>query len=189
MNKLGWTLLALIVALGAAFAALQYPGSGSPEARVGPTSEVPSAQGEMTIPVAGVRPEQLTDSWHDAREGGARVHEALDIMAVRGTPVVAALSGKVERLFVSERGGNTVYVRSGDWVAYYAHLAAYYPGMVEGMTIRRGQQLGFVGDTGNAGAGNFHLHFALNRVTPTQKWYEGVPVNPYPLLAGKPSAR
>lgn len=189
MNRLGWIVLGLIVALGAAFAALQSPGGIGAPVHVASESAGAPAREDMTIPVSGVANEQLVDSWHDAREGGARVHEALDIVAARGTPVVAAMAGTVEKLFVSKRGGNTVYVRSGDWMAYYAHLAAYYPGIVEGMTVRRGQQIGFVGDTGNAGAGNYHLHFALNRVTPAQKWYEGTPVNPYPSLAGKASAR
>ena len=147
--------------------------------------------GPLMVPVSGVAPSQLTDSWHDARDGGARVHEALDIAAPGGAPLVAAMAGRVEKLFQSERGGTTVYVRSddGEWVAYYAHLQRYADGLAEGRHVSQGDLIGFVGDTGDAGAGNFHLHFALQRMKPGEKWYQGTAVNPYPMLAGKPPAR
>ena len=109
-------------------------------------------------------------------------------MAPVGTPVVAAAPGTVERIFFSDGGGgNTVYVRSEDglWSYYYAHLSAYAPGLREGQRVRRGTPIGYVGHSGNASPDGPHLHFAINRMDPGDRWHEGTPVNPYPLLAGK----
>jgi murein DD-endopeptidase MepM/ murein hydrolase activator NlpD len=142
----------------------------------------------LAIPVQGVKPEQLTDTFTQARAGGARVHDAIDIMAPEGTPVFAAADGSVEKLYYSNGGGGiTVYVRSPDmrWAYYYAHLQGYAPGLAEGQRVKRGQFIGRVGHTGNASAEGPHLHFAINRMQPKEKWYQGSPINPYPLLAGK----
>lgn len=142
----------------------------------------------LAIPVQGVKPKELSDTFTQARAGGARTHDALDIMAAEGTPVVAAAEGTVEKLFFSDGGGGiTLYVRSPDqrWTYYYAHLQRYAPGLAEGQQVKRGQVLGYVGHTGNAVAAGPHLHFAINRMEPGQKWYEGTATNPYPLLAGK----
>jgi len=142
----------------------------------------------LAIPVAGVRPEQLSDTYSQARAGGARVHDAIDIMAARGTPVIAAAEGTVEKLFFSNGGGGiTAYVRSPDraWIYYYAHLEGYAPGLAEGQHVRRGDPIGFVGSTGNANPAGPHLHFAIARMGPADRWSQGAPVNPYPLLAGR----
>lgn len=142
----------------------------------------------LAIPVAGVKQNQLADTFTQARAGGARVHDAIDIMAPAGTPVVAAAAGRLEKIFFSNGGGGkTVYVRSDDarWSYYYAHMQDYAAGLKEGQRIQRGQVLGTVGSTGNASAAGPHLHFAINRMQPGQKWHEGDPINPYPLLAGK----
>ena len=147
---------------------------------VGPTG--------LAIPVAGVRPNQLVDTYTQARAGGARVHDAIDIMADQGTPVVAAAPGTVEKLFFSDGGGGiTVYVRSPDkrWMYYYAHLAGYAPGLREGQQVKRGTPLGRVGSTGNANPEGPHLHFAIHRMQPGDGWWEGSAINPYPLLAGE----
>ena len=139
----------------------------------------------LLIPVVGVRPDQLVDTFSQSREGGARSHNAIDIMAPLGTPVVAAAAGRVERLFVSARGGNTVYVRSPDrtLIYYYAHLVAYAPGLTEGQTVRRGQPLGTVGFSGDASPEAPHLHFEIQQATPEAGWWQGkVQLNPYPLL-------
>ncbi|MDT9597470.1 M23 family metallopeptidase [Sphingosinicella rhizophila] len=146
----------------------------------------------LAIPVAGIAPEKLVDTFTQARAGGARVHDAIDIMAPRGTPVIAAAPGRVERLFFSEGGGGiTAYVRSPDgrWTYYYAHLNAYAPGLHEGQALRRGDRIGTVGSTGNASPDGPHLHFAILRRAPGEKWHEGSPVNPYPLLAGNRPVR
>ena len=142
----------------------------------------------LAIPVAGTGPGQLVDTFTQARAGGARVHDAIDIMAATGTPVVSAAPGTVEKLFFSKGGGGTsVYVRSDDgrWNYYYADLSAYAPGLHEGQRLRRGSPVGFVGSSGNANPAGPHLHMAINRMNPGEKWYQGTPINPYPLLAGK----
>ena len=141
----------------------------------------------LAIPVPGVRPEQLSDTFTQARAHG-RPHDAIDIMAPRGTPVIAAAEGTVEKLFFSHGGGGiTVYVRSPDrgWMYYYAHLDHYRPGLAEGQQVRRGDLLAFVGSTGDASPNAPHLHFAINRMAPEERWWQGTPINPYPLLAGR----
>lgn len=138
----------------------------------------------LLMPVSGVRPEQIGDTFNDLR-GGSRIHEALDIMAPRGTPVVAAVDGKVEKLFTSAAGGLTVYQfdPAATHAYYYAHLDRYAPGLAEGQALKRGDPIGYVGFTGNASADAPHLHFAIFLLGPEKKWWEGTPVNPYPLLA------
>ncbi|MGI8611497.1 MAG: M23 family metallopeptidase [Sphingomicrobium sp.] len=142
----------------------------------------------LALPVAGIKPHQLSDTYTQARAAGARVHDAIDIMAPEGAPVVAAASGIVEKLFLSQGGGGiTAYVRSPDqrWIYYYAHLQGYAPGLAEGQRVKRGQPIGRVGHTGNANPGGPHLHFAIHRMQPGEKWYHGSAINPFPLLAGK----
>ncbi len=139
----------------------------------------------LVIPVLNVAATDLTDSYADERGGGTRLHQGIDIMASEGTSVVAAAPGKIERLFRSDAGGNTVYVRSddGETIYYYAHLAEYAQGLNEGQQVRRGQRLGSVGSSGNADPEAPHLHFEVMRTTPTAKWWEPAnSVNPYPLL-------
>lgn len=142
----------------------------------------------LAIPVFGVRAKQLVDTYSQARAGGRRVHDAIDIMAGAGTPVLAAAPGKLEKLFFSQGGGGiTAYIRSPDgrWSYYYAHLRNYAPGLHEGQAIRQGDIIGDVGSTGNASPDGPHLHFAIHRMENGQRWWEGTPINPYPLLAGK----
>lgn len=142
----------------------------------------------LAIPVAGIKPAQLLDTYTQSRGGGARVHDAIDIMAPAGTPVVAAAPGTVEKLFFSKGGGGiTAYVRSSDgrWIYYYAHLKDYARGLAEGQKVKQGSLIGTVGSTGNANPEGPHLHFAVHRVEPGEKWYSGRAINPYPLLAGK----
>ena len=146
----------------------------------------------LAIPVVGIQASELLDTFSQARAGGARRHDAIDIMAPTGRPVVAAAPGRVERIFFSQGGGgNTVYVRSDDgrWIYYYAHLSAYAPGLREGQRVRRGAPIGFVGATGNANPDGPHLHFAILRMEPGEKWHQGTPINPYPLLAAKQASR
>jgi murein DD-endopeptidase MepM/ murein hydrolase activator NlpD len=140
----------------------------------------------LAIPVIGVRADQLEDTFDDARSAGRR-HDAIDIMAAEGTPVVAAADGTIEKLFNSARGGITLYERSPDqqWVYYYAHLSAYAPGVAEGQQVKRGRVIARVGHTGDASAAGPHLHFAINRMAPGERWWNGTAINPYPLLAGK----
>lgn len=144
--------------------------------------------GKLTIPVEGVRAGQLLDTFTQARDGGLRVHDAIDIMAPRGTPVLAAAPGQIEKLFVSKAGGNTIYQRSPDGalIYYYAHLDSYASGLAEGQAVRAGQRIGTVGSTGNANPAAPHLHFAVLRTRSGAKWHEpATALNPYPLLSGR----
>lgn len=160
------------------------PGQSSPvevaeQVQVGPSG--------LAIPVVGVQPNQLSDTYTQARSNG-RTHDAIDIMAGEGTPVIAAADGTIEKLFFSKGGGGiTVYERSPDqkWQYYYAHLQGYAPGLAEGQQVKRGQVIARVDHTGDAVASAPHLHFAINSMGPGQRWWEGTPINPYPLLAGK----
>ena len=114
--------------------------------------------------------------------------EGRQVMAPRGTAVIAAAPGKVEKLFKSDAGGNTIYVRSEDrrTIYYYAHLDRYAAGLTEGQTVNRGQPIGFVGSTGDANPVAPHLHFEVVRTSPETKWWEpGTPINPYVLLGGR----
>jgi murein DD-endopeptidase MepM/ murein hydrolase activator NlpD len=137
------------------------------------------------IPVAGVRPEQLRDTFQEARSEG-RVHDAIDIPAARSTPVLAVAEGRIVKFFNSERGGITIYQLSADerLVYYYAHLERYAVGLAEGHLARRGEIIAYVGDTGNAGPGNYHLHFSVAVITDPKRYWNGTNINPYPLLRG-----
>lgn len=166
--------------------------------REAPRRERPSARAEayvapgasLAIPVRGIRPDQLRDSYYDARSGG-RVHHAIDIMAPGGTPVMAAADGTVLKLRTGGNGGITIYqlARDGRTLYYYAHLQRYAAGLREGLPIVRGQVIAYVGDTGNAGRGNYHLHFSVGTLRDPRRWWESDNTNPYPLLAGDAAFR
>jgi murein DD-endopeptidase MepM/ murein hydrolase activator NlpD len=188
MTRLGWSILALILLLGAGFVSLVSLGSSPPATPPSPAlPSPPSVAGgaRLPVPVAGVARDALVDTWGQARAGGARHHDAIDIMAPRGTPVIAVADGRVEKLFDSVDGGRTVYLRAADGttIYYYAHLDAYRPGLAEGQVVRRGQMLATVGATGNADAAAPHLHFSVLRMAPGEGWSGGQAVDPYPLLA------
>ena len=139
----------------------------------------------LIVPVSGVRADELVDTFTQSRAKGARRHDAIDIMAAAGTPVIAAASGKVARLFQSKDGGNTVYVRSPDrrTIYYYAHLSSYAPSLAEGKRLAAGDPIGRVGSTGNASPEAPHLHFAIMRTDPARPWYDDDnAINPFPLL-------
>ncbi|MFL6731327.1 MAG: M23 family metallopeptidase [Sphingomicrobium sp.] len=140
----------------------------------------------LAVPVVGIKPDQLVDTY-DAARGAGRRHDAIDIMAAEGTPVIASADGTIEKLFNSVRGGMTIYERSADqkWIYYYAHLSAYAPGLAEGQSVKRGQVIARVGHTGDASPSGPHLHFAINSMAPGERWWNGTPINPYPLLAAK----
>ena len=139
----------------------------------------------LVVPVENVRREDLIDTFTQARAQN-RPHDAIDMMAPRGTPVVAAAAGTVERLFLSKPGGKTIYIRSPDRlrIYYYAHLDSYRADLSEHQLVAPGDLLGTVGSTGNADPSAPHLHFAVHKVRADEKWYQGQPVNPYPLLTG-----
>jgi murein DD-endopeptidase MepM/ murein hydrolase activator NlpD len=147
----------------------------------------PTNPSSLLIPVQGVRPEQLHDTFKAARSEG-RVHDAIDIPAPRGTPVLAAADGRIVKLFQSVPGGTTIYQLGTDnkTIYYYAHLDRYTDGLKEGYFARRGETIAYVGDTGNAGAGNYHLHFSVSIVSDPKRYWDGTNINPYPLLHGAP---
>ena len=140
----------------------------------------------LIVPVAGVRPDQLKDTYSDARSEG-RTHDAIDIMAPAETPVIAAADGKILKLFQSERGGTTIYQLSAsqELIFYYAHLSHYAAGLTEGNVVKQGEVIAYVGDTGNAGADNYHLHFSIAVVSDPKRYWEGTNINPYPLLQNR----
>jgi len=144
------------------------------------------ADRRLTIPVSGKLASHLTDMFDDARGGGSRSHQALDIMAPRGTPVVAVEDGTVEKLFSSDAGGLTIYQfdPSRSYSYYYAHLDRYAEGLTEGKAVKRGEVIGYVGFTGNANPQGPHLHFAIFKLGPEKRWHEGTPLNPFPVLGG-----
>jgi len=138
----------------------------------------------LLFPVPTVRRAAAPDTFADRR--GGRPHEALDIAAARGAPVVAVADGTIAKLFTSVPGGLTIYLFDRDrrFAFYYAHLDAYAPELREGQEVRRGDVVGWVGTTGNAGADNPHLHFAIFKLEATPRWWHGTPIDPHPLLTG-----
>ncbi|MFC7519569.1 M23 family metallopeptidase [Xanthomonas populi] len=155
-----------------------------------PATPAPSADTVVSgtgllIPVQGISSSQLQDIFTDARSEG-RVHDAIDILAPTGTPVVAVADGTVEKLFHSERGGLTLYQfdPNGTYCYYYAHLERYADGLAEKQPIKRGQIIGYVGSTGNADPAAPHLHFEIHRLGPEKEWWKGEVLNPYPVLHG-----
>jgi murein DD-endopeptidase MepM/ murein hydrolase activator NlpD len=137
----------------------------------------------LAMPVAGARAVRVPPSFTEPRSGG-RVHEAVDIMAPRGTPVLAADDGRVWKVRTNPLGGLTVYAVDplDRWVYYYAHLDRYHPGLFEGQPLFRGDTLGYVGTTGNAPPDVPHLHFQVSRVARDGQWWGGTPVDPLPYL-------
>lgn len=186
MTRIGWILLALFAVLAGGFALSLSDGGRVEPPPAPPADEGPEGSDRvLAVPVAGVSRAALTDSWGDPRGGGTRGHKAIDIMAPRGTPVMAAAPGRIEKLFESKDGGHTIYVRSPDGrtITYYAHLDGYREGLAEGQQVRTGELLGSVGASGNADPAAPHLHFEVKAMAPGEGWWQGTERNPYPLLA------
>ena len=155
------------------------PNVGPTLSRTGPTE----SGSHVIIPVDGVTANRLKSNFYEAR-GGFRVHHAIDILAPRSTPVLAAVDGTIRKLFVSRAGGITIYEfdRAEQKVYYYAHLERYANTLHEGMSVAQGDVIGYVGTTGNAPPNTPHLHFAISILTPSKEWWKGEPIDPYPLL-------
>src|SRR5688500_3734076 len=155
----------------------QPPGSASDTVRI-------------IVPVQGVKPDQLIDTFTQSRSEG-RAHDSMDIPAPAGTPVLAATDGEIVKFFESEKGGITIYQISANrkYFLYYAHLQRRADGIAEKQFVRAGTVIGYVGDTGNAGAGNNHLHFAISVVVDPKRFWEGPNINPYDVLRGKAELR
>jgi murein DD-endopeptidase MepM/ murein hydrolase activator NlpD len=133
----------------------------------------------LTVPVRGIASDDLVSSFEHAR--GTRRHEAIDILAPRGTDVVAVEDGKIVKLFTSAAGGLTIYQfdPSETFVYYYAHLDQYAPGLKEDAMVRKGDVIGSVGTTGNAPEGTPHLHFAISKLDPDRRWWGGTALDPF----------
>ncbi|MBR0551457.1 M23 family metallopeptidase [Stakelama marina] len=205
LSRFGWVMVSLMLVVVALFAATTRvisvapapteaatPASerlmtfGTPD-RVDQPATLAAKPDLLTVPVADVSRSALKPNFGDPRGEGGRTHEGLDIMAPQGAPVVAAAPGTIEKLYFSEGGGGiTIYERSSDGKTtyYYAHLDRYAPGLHEGQKVKAGEWIASVGDSGNAGVGNYHLHFAVSRMGPKDGWWQGTPVDPYPLLVG-----
>lgn len=154
--------------------AVSTAGSGLPD----PIEEL--HRHALSVPIDGVDPESLKGSFAE-RRGGSHPHEAVDILAPRGTPVHAIEDGTIAKLFYSNAGGTTIYQfdPTGRFSYYYAHLDRYAAGLTEGQRVSRGDIIGYVGTSGNAPPGTPHLHFAVSELTPARKWWEGRPLDPY----------
>jgi murein DD-endopeptidase MepM/ murein hydrolase activator NlpD len=180
-DKAALTVIGLLALLGAWSILLAW-------LRPPPAGDAPAAVQEtraLIVPIAGVAPERLVDSW-GAPRGGGRKHQGIDIMAPAGTPVRAAAAGRILKLFKSARGGTTIYQSdtSGRYVLYYAHLQDYAPGLKPGQTVAQGEVIAAVGQTGNATTP--HLHFEVQRASASGKWWRGTAINPYlALKAGR----
>ncbi len=148
-----------------------------------PIAPVVDSGPRIGLPIAGLRAKDIQDTFAQLR-GGTRSHEATDILAPRGTPVLAVDDGTIKKLFTSKPGGLTVYQfdPSGVYCYYYAHLDRYGKNLKEGMTVYRGDVIGYVGTTGNADPNTPHLHFAIIKLGALKRWWEGTAINPYPFL-------
>jgi murein DD-endopeptidase MepM/ murein hydrolase activator NlpD len=155
-----------------------------PEAMIGRTSgEDRLIQRHIGLPIAGLKLENIEDTFNDLR-GGTRRHEATDILSPRGTPVMAVDGGTIKKLFTSKQGGLTIYQFDPEetYCYYYAHLDRYAAGLQEGAYVQRGQVIGYVGTTGNAPPNTPHLHLAIFKLGPDKRWWHGTPINPFPAL-------
>lgn len=147
------------------------------------TASAPNGGAKLLLPVEGIKYARLSDNFNQPR-GSERHHEALDIMAPKGAKVFAVADGKLVKLFNSKRGGLTIYQfdPSDTYAYYYAHLDRYADGVKEGMLLKRGDLIGYVGVTGNSDPKAPHLHFAVVELTPAKEWWKGTSINPYPLI-------
>ena len=177
--------LAVSMPLPTAVAASQFDAAGNSSLEI--PADVPAmAVNGLLIPVQGVQSADLRDTFTQARSAD-RVHDAIDIMAARGTPVLAANAGRVVKLFTSKPGGLTVYQfdPSEHVIYYYAHLDSYAPGLAEGQLLQRGDVIGTVGSTGNASTEAPHLHFEVQLLGPQKQWWQATSINPYGRFAGQ----
>jgi murein DD-endopeptidase MepM/ murein hydrolase activator NlpD len=172
------------------------PGSPSPVAAPAPGGErIAAAEPErdpsldplrergLLVPVRGILASQIPDTY-DAPRDGARVHNAQDILAKRGTPVLAADDGTILHIGTNALGGNVVWTAdpSRRFAFYYAHLDRWAKGLHDGQSVSRGDVLGYVGTSGNAPKDTPHLHFQVVRIVSGKRYSDGPPVNPLPFF-------
>jgi murein DD-endopeptidase MepM/ murein hydrolase activator NlpD len=183
-------LIAVLFALGCARAAATTP------TPVNLPPDVTDADVEyftahpLMVPVDGVTPEQVPDTYHEPR-GEGRIHSATDILAPRETAVIAAIAGRVIRLRQNSLGGITAYLIDQEerYVYYYAHMAYYSTNVTEGLEVGQGFVIGYVGTTGNAPPDTPHLHFQAMRLDlGLRDWSNGTPVDVRPFMKKKGKA-
>jgi murein DD-endopeptidase MepM/ murein hydrolase activator NlpD len=138
---------------------------------------------DLTLPMHGLTARDIRDTFSEGRSNG-QPHEAVDLLAPRGTPILAVTEGVIQKLFLSKPGGITIYEfdPQGDYCYYYAHLERYAEGLHEGMSVSQGEVIGYVGTSGNAPPNTPHLHFAIFKLVPEKHWWQGTAINPYPIL-------
>jgi peptidoglycan LD-endopeptidase LytH len=184
------TTLAILALSGIAFIELASTIWRPP--RTSATETVPPASfpRRLIIPIQGISIKNIRDTFNETR-GIQGKHEATDILAPRGTPVLAVDDGVIKKLFLSKPGGITIYQfdPTEQYCYYYAHLDHYADGIHEGMKVQRGDVIGYVGSTGNASPDAPHLHFAIFVLGPGKRWWEGTPINPYPILMAHSPAK
>ena len=181
LGFLAGALLSFVVYYSAQHAArVEAKTAALPRVSVAPAS--PASSATIASPIAGLRRSELRDSFNETHFGHR--HEAIDIMAPRGTPVLAVVDGVIAKLLQNKAGGNTIYEldAGGTYSYYYAHLDHYAEGLAEGAKVTRGEIIGYVGSTGNASPEAPHLHFGVSVAGPDHKWSGGAPIDPYPLL-------
>ena len=166
--------------------AVPVPASDAEPATPVPALPVPTRALDLLLPVQGITTAQLSDTFTDARSEG-RSHDAIDIMAPTGTPVLAVEDGRIVKFFDSVRGGLTIYQfdAAGELAYYYAHLDRRADGLAEGQAVKRGDVIGYVGYTGNASPEAPHLHFAIFVLGAEKNWWKGTAINPYPFFVGR----
>ena len=165
------SLVIVRMRLLAALATLALFAAGCRSSRTTPGNSV-----GLAMPVRGVMPHQLQANFGVARDGGARTHEGLDIMAPEGREVLAIVSGKIDTKKWNNLGGNTLWLLGDDgMIYYYAHLHSYRDGIDEGSRVNGGEVLGYVGKTGNASTP--HLHFEVHKTKKSPA------IDPYRILA------
>jgi hypothetical protein len=171
-----------------ASAATAYPDATAASLGVSSDADYLMAR-HILVPVAGADMSKVEDSFSEPRDGD-RVHRAIDILAPRGTPILAADGGKILRMNTSPLGGICMYTVGplGRLVYYYAHMDRYNDAMTPGRIIQRGDTLGYVGTTGNAPKDTPHLHFQVMRWPADNKYWNGEPIDPFGALGGVPRA-
>jgi len=180
-------MLAILVLIGIALIEVAFTIWSPPRASATEAVQAASFPRRLIIPVQGVSVTNIRDTFNEIR-GTQGKHEATDILVPRGTPVLAVDDGVIKKLFLSKPGGITIYQfdPTEHYCYYYAHLDRYADGIHEGMKVQRGDVIGYVGSTGNASPDAPHLHFAIFVLGPEKRWWEGTPINPYPILMAQP---
>jgi murein DD-endopeptidase MepM/ murein hydrolase activator NlpD len=180
--------LALVVSL-AAVAAIGSATASAPAASAAEAGDVAPDDFVLTRFLHEDDIDGFSDTWGAARSGGRR-HQGTDVMAPKGTPVVAVADGFVEAMEDGRRSGYYVRLRHADnWVTWYIHLnndtpgtddgsggpeAAFAPGLEVGDFVAAGDVIGYTGDSGNAESRAAHTHFELQ--------HNDRYLNPYPYL-------